>query len=217
MTDTATPAAPPAAPGHFTLNIPESWWTLDLDPATRDASIRRHVEEQAQGRDIDQALLDRLSRYARRVAREAHAQGALRAAGLVNFLPDGSSIMATTVAIRVVPPEESTTDLAELLVPAALENEKNPLGRGTDANKVETVQVPELGPVGRVTRIEDVDYGGGSSARMGDAHRHTRTRQPGIPGGLQRHAQSEPGDGVLRSVRRHQRLRQIPALSRFLP
>ncbi|MEV7236291.1 hypothetical protein AB0N06_20535 [Streptomyces sp. NPDC051020] len=183
MTETATAgAAPTAVPGHFTINIPDPWWTLDLDPSTRDASIGRRVREQARGHDVDRELLDRLVRHGRKVAREAHGQGALRAAGMVAFLPDRSSIMATTVVLRVMPPEDGPADLAELLAPVALENDKIALGRGTEANRVETRELPELGTVGRVTRIEDVGFAGGSVVRM--ATMHTVIPVPGSRGSL---------------------------------
>lgn len=69
--------------------LPRSWWHLDLDPSTRDANTRRSTEEQAQRvTRFSRERLDGLIRTTRRTAREAYAQGALRAAGVVRF-PEG--------------------------------------------------------------------------------------------------------------------------------
>ena len=49
MTEPATEQQPEAAaPAEYSLRFPDSWWHLDLDPSTRDASIRRRIEEQVE-------------------------------------------------------------------------------------------------------------------------------------------------------------------------
>lgn len=164
------PAAPPGAPTRFRLQFPDSWWTLDLDPSTRDASIRRRVQEQAHGQDVDKDVIDSVVRSARGTAREAHAQGALQAAGMVEFLTDGTTLSATTVVVRVLTPEDAVADLDQLLLPVALKQAKNPLGQGTDANTVATVDMSEVGGVGRVTSVEDVGFGAHGTVRMALLH-----------------------------------------------
>ncbi|MFF8373611.1 hypothetical protein ACF05W_33030 [Streptomyces lydicus] len=73
---------PEGAPAGYTLRFPDSWWQLDLDPSTRDASIRRRIEDQVkQAPQLSREQVDALIRTTRRTAREAHAQGALRASG----------------------------------------------------------------------------------------------------------------------------------------
>ncbi|MEV7524606.1 hypothetical protein [Streptomyces sp. NPDC091371] len=162
---------PPGAPGHFSLEFPQSWWHLDLDPRTRDNAIRRRIEEQTQGQDYVSADdVDAMVRTTRSVAREAYGQGALRAAGMFRFLDDGSTLMAATVVLRVRAPEDGSADMAELLMPVALKNARNPLGRGTPANSVEMIELPEAGPAGRVTAIEDVDYFGRGHVRTALMH-----------------------------------------------
>ncbi|MFF1360158.1 hypothetical protein [Streptomyces sp. NPDC058297] len=158
------------APRQFTLSYPQTWWKLDLDAQTRDASIRRVVEAQVQGDDIDRELLDALIRSTRTTAREAHAQGALQVAGMIQFTDAGAVLSATTLVMRVTPPEGSSADLAELLIPVALKNADNPMGRGTRANRVEMIQIDEIGPVGRATAIEDIDYWGRGTVRTATMH-----------------------------------------------
>jgi hypothetical protein len=166
-----TTSKPPDAPEQYTLRFPNSWWHLDLDPGTRDASIRRRIEAQSEGREsISREQVDSLVSSTRKIAREAYAQGALQAAGMFQFLDDGSSLIATTVVLRVQAPEESSTDLSELLLPVAMKNAGNPLGRGTPANSVDVIELPEIGSVGRVTAIEDVDFQGKATVRNAMMH-----------------------------------------------
>ena len=35
----------------FALTVPDSWFEIDLDPATRDDAIRRLVEDRVRGND----------------------------------------------------------------------------------------------------------------------------------------------------------------------
>jgi hypothetical protein len=42
--------------------------------------------------------------------------------------------------------------------------------RGTPANRAEVIELPEVGPVGRVTQIEDVDYWGRGTVRTALMH-----------------------------------------------
>ncbi|MFG2297772.1 hypothetical protein [Streptomyces sp. NPDC048603] len=158
MTQTAAPAPQSAAPRRFTLRYPDSWWKLDLDPRTRDAAIRRAVDDQIKGLQADRARVEAAVRDARKVARDAHARGALQTAGMIVFTDSGESLVANALVMRVSPPPGHSSDLQELMLPVALENAKNPLGKGTSAHRAEIIEVPELGAVGRVTQIQDIDY-----------------------------------------------------------
>jgi hypothetical protein len=170
MTDTAA-ERPAGSPTGYRINFPKSWWHFDLDPSTRDASIRRRVEKVAAGRDdIDREQLDSLVRELRRTTREAHARGALQAAGMLAFLTDGSTMTATTVVLRTEIPEGEPADLYPLMVSAGVHNNRASVGRGTGANTVEIMEVPELGSVGRMTSVEDVDYAGRATVRTGMHH-----------------------------------------------
>ncbi|MFI1170335.1 hypothetical protein [Streptomyces melanogenes] len=170
MTQAAGTTESVRAPGQFTLSYPDTWWTLDLDAQTRDAAIRRKIEAQAPGDDVDRELLDALIRATRKTAREAHAQGALQVAGMIQFTESGAVLSATALVMRVTPPEDSSTDLAELLIPVALKNADNPMGRGTRANRVEMVELSGVGAVGRATSIEDIDYWGRGTVRTATMH-----------------------------------------------
>ncbi|MFC9232094.1 hypothetical protein ACFTZI_24575 [Streptomyces decoyicus] len=155
---------PEGAPAGYTLRFPDSWWHLDLDPSTRDASIRRRIESQVKkAPQLPREQVDELIRSTRRTAREAHAQGALRASGMLRILKAGSGplvLSATTVVLRISVPEDQSEDLADLVVAAGMQLGTEAEGSGLPVGEVELVELPHAGAVGRISRIEDVDYNG---------------------------------------------------------
>ncbi|MFC9858103.1 MULTISPECIES: hypothetical protein [unclassified Streptomyces] len=155
VTDRAT-----GAPAHYKLRFPGSWWHLDLDPSTRDASIRRRIEHQAKGvPQLSRERLDGLIRDTRRTAREAYARGALQASGMVRFPGGDSMLTATSVVLRMPVPEDEPADLAEVLFGASM-LAGDPQSGGYPPREVELLELPEVGPVGRIASVEDIDYRG---------------------------------------------------------
>src|SRR4030095_2208961 len=100
MAQPALAKPPPSAPSAYALRFPASWWNFDLDPSTRDASIRRRILAGVDEQKADRALLDSMVRAARKAAREAHARGALQLAGMFQVMDDGSPLIATTMVLR---------------------------------------------------------------------------------------------------------------------
>ncbi|MFD8572375.1 hypothetical protein [Streptomyces sp. NPDC057694] len=174
MTVPATEQPEAAAPAEYSLRFPDSWWHLDLDPSTRDASIRRRIEAQVeQAPQLTREQLDGLIRSSRRTAREAYAQGALRAAGMLRILRAGSGplvLSATTVVLRISVHEDDAEDLADVVMAAAVQIGTEAEGTGLPTGEVELVELPHAGAAGRITRIEEVDYQG---TRVPTAVRHT--------------------------------------------
>ncbi|MDQ8703441.1 hypothetical protein RCO28_13225 [Streptomyces sp. LHD-70] len=156
---------PPDAPARYTLKYPSTWSHLDLDPHTRDAAIRRRVEEQAKGAGAEPEQVDRLIRQTRKSAREAYAQGALQVGCLIAFLPDASTLNASAMVLRTRIPDDEPTDLAEIMLAAGVQNNRKSVGRGSGLNRVEIMELPEVGPVGRMTSLEDFDYFGQATIR----------------------------------------------------
>ncbi|MYT73842.1 MULTISPECIES: hypothetical protein [unclassified Streptomyces] len=179
MTEPATEQREAAAPAEYSLRFPDSWWHLDLDPSTRDASIRRRVEAQVEkAPQLTREQLDGLIRNTRRIAREAHAQGALRAAGMLRILRAGSGplvLSATTVVLRISVHEDDAEDLADVVMAAAVQIGTEAEGTGMPPGEVELVELPHAGAAGRITRIEDVDYRG---TPVPTAVRHTLVPVP---------------------------------------
>ncbi|MFJ3233689.1 hypothetical protein [Streptomyces sp. NPDC086787] len=162
------PASATQTPNTYGLRMPESWWNLDLDPSTRDASIRRRIMADIGDNVPADARegLDSLIRAARRSAREAHARGALQFAGMFDVLEDGSFLIGNVMVLRHDLPEGATPDLAELMLAFANHGAGNSLGKGTRARQTGVVELPHAGPAGRVTSVEDIDFYGRASIRV---------------------------------------------------
>ncbi|MEU6578013.1 hypothetical protein [Streptomyces sp. NPDC046805] len=160
MTHPVTDRATTGSPAHYKLRYPGSWWYLDLDPSTRDASIRRRIEHQAKGvAQLSRERLDGLIRDTRRIAREAYARGALQASGMVRFPGGDTMLSATSVVVRMPVPEGAPDDLAEVLFGAGLQA-GGPQSSGYPPRQVDLIELPEVGPVGRIASVEDIDYRG---------------------------------------------------------
>ncbi len=173
MTPTAaTPTGTPGTPTVYGLRFPVSWWNLDLDPSTRDASIRRRIEAglgddaRARATPEERAGLDALIRAARRGAKEAHARGALQLAGMFDLLEDGSALIGNVMVLCVNLPEGASPDLTELMLAYAVHGARNPLGKGTRARQNDIIELPRVGPAGRATSVEDIDFYGRGWARV---------------------------------------------------
>jgi hypothetical protein len=158
---------PSGAPARYTLKYPARWAHLDLDPNTRDASIRRRIEEQAEraGPEVSREQVDSLIREVRKSAREAYAQGALQVGYLLVFLPDGSTLNATAMVLRTRIPEGEPNDLAQMMLAGGVRNNRTTVGRGSELHRVEIMELPEVGSVGRMTSVEDFDYSGQATVR----------------------------------------------------
>ncbi|MFI1393700.1 hypothetical protein [Streptomyces sp. NPDC020681] len=170
MTGTRQDSAPTvSAPTHYFLKFPESWWNLDLDPSTRDASIRRGIQANlamSGGAKAGPEQVDSLVRAARKSARSAHARGALQMAGVFDLFEDGSTLIGTSMVLRVVPPPEEPPELVDLMLAYAVRNAKLPLGKNTPGNQTDMIDLPYAGPAGRVTSVEDIDFYGKGWVRM---------------------------------------------------
>ncbi|MGD6747577.1 hypothetical protein ACOKM3_37735 [Streptomyces sp. BH106] len=156
---------PEGAPARYTLKYPSSWSHLDLDPNIRDVAIRRRIEEQAKGIEVDREQVDSLIRDTRRSAREAYAQGALQVGYMLGFLRDGSTLNATAMVLRARIPDGEATELTQMMLAAGMRNSRTSVGRHSELNRVEIMELPEVGSVGRMTSIEDFDYFGQATVR----------------------------------------------------
>ncbi|MET7503092.1 hypothetical protein [Streptomyces microflavus] len=169
MPETHTAAPRPASvPVRYLLGFPETWWNLDLDPSTRDGSIRRRVLAGLEGSGAGPAVVDRMVRTARKSAREAHVRGALQLAGTFEVLEGGTTLIATTMVLRLAPPPDVVPDLSQLMLSYAVNNARNPLARksGGKGHRTDVIELPHAGTAGRVTYLEDVDFYGKGWARM---------------------------------------------------
>lgn len=138
----------------FALTVPDSWFELDVRPATRDARIATLVQERV--RDVPELFERRteLTRLLRRQARAAWDAGAVYCACFAMVVDDALIPGSLTVSIIPPPPSGSSPDdVAELLAV-----------RDGDDGTWQHRSVVDLDGIGRVARsagVVDVDLPGG--------------------------------------------------------
>ena len=86
----------------FTIRVPESWFELDVRPATRNGNIKLLVEQRV--REVPELREHRgeLVKLLRRQARDAWESGALYCACFALVL--GDSIVPGSITVSVIPP-----------------------------------------------------------------------------------------------------------------
>ncbi len=155
----------PAAAGlegrlGFSLTVPESWFEIDVDPATRDDNIRRLVEDRVRGNDAMWEARHGVTRILRQEARKAWEAGAAYAACMVAATDEGP-ITASVVISLVRGPVGATADgdptsfVAERLTSVPKKPDDDVF------MSVTTVEIPEVGHCARSYGVEDVQVDSG--------------------------------------------------------
>lgn len=137
----------------FAVTVPDSWYEIDLEPATRDESIRRMVEERARGNDTMWQARHGTTRVLQQQARAAWEAGAAYAAGFAMPTDDGPITGAVTVSLVRGPvgareEADPVAQLLERLEPVAPTDD----GRFT---RVTAVRLDGAGECARSYGIED--------------------------------------------------------------
>jgi hypothetical protein len=122
----------------FSITVPDTWFELDVAPATRDESIRRLVEERVRGNHQMWDVRHGITRILRDEARKAYDAGATYAACMAMPTEDGAVVGS----------------LVDRLVPVAATDD----GRFTS---VTTVELEHAGTAARSYGIEDVPVDAG--------------------------------------------------------
>jgi hypothetical protein len=131
----------------FTITVPDTWFELDVAPATRDDSIRRLVEERVRGHQEMWQARHGITRILRDEARKAYDAGAAYAACMAVPTEDGA--VTASVVVSLV---------------------RGPVGAAAEGDPVGSL-VDRLAPVpptddGRFTTVTTVDLeGAGTAAR----------------------------------------------------
>jgi hypothetical protein len=143
----------------FTITVPDSWFELDVAPATRDESIRRLVEDRMRGDDELWRARSGIIRLLREEAAKAHEAGATYAACMAHPTDDGP-ITASVVVSLVRGPVGATEhgDPATYLLDRLTSVPRTDDGRFTT---VATVELEGAGTCARSYGIEDVELLGG--------------------------------------------------------
>lgn len=139
----------------FALTVPDSWFELDVRPATRDNRIATLVQERV--RDVPELFERRteLTRLLRRQARSAWDAGAVYCACFAMVVDD--ALIPGSLTVSIIPPPPSGAapdDVAELLAVREAGDD------GTWQQR-SIVELPSIGRVARSTGVVDVDLPGG--------------------------------------------------------
>ena len=144
----------------FSVTVPDSWFEIDVDPATRDENIRRLVEQRVRGNDAMWQARHGLTKILRDESRKAWEAGAAYAACMVQPTDEGP-ITASVVVSLVRGPVGATADgdpaggLAERLTVV-------PRSEASDLfTSVTTVDIPDVGTCARSFGVEDVPVDAG--------------------------------------------------------
>jgi hypothetical protein len=142
---------------RFTIAYPASWWSVNLHPAVRDSEVRKRVlSGLSDAERIEHAeLIRQVTRSAKKWAAACHEQGALQFFGFFEII-DEVPLTAVTMVLRYVVPDDLEPDLSDMMIGIAMRNAGLRLGKGTVANRTEILDLPDAGPAGRCTSVEEV-------------------------------------------------------------
>ena len=173
-------SAAPTAPltDRFQLTVPASWYVLELSPEAVEPTLRGAVMSRA-GDDPRQRRLGRaLIAELLKVVRTAQRRGAIYAAGTFEVFAEGP-VTATVMVSVVTPPPGARGDLLSQL------GRMRPQGAGEPDGtwrNVLPVDLPEVGPAGRVVGVQDLPVNDEVSVRY--VVMHTVIPIPGSDGAL---------------------------------
>ena len=137
----------------FTLTVPESWFEIDVEPATRDESIRRLVEDRVRGNETMWAVRHEITGLLRQQARQAWEAGATYAASMAVPTDDGPITASVVVSLVRGPVGGRADDVAALVAERLAVVPRTDDGRFTS---VSTVDLPTVGVCARSFGVEDV-------------------------------------------------------------
>jgi len=144
----------------YAVSVPDSWYEIDVHPATRDNSIRVLVEERVRGNDDLWRERRSIISFLRRQASNAWDAGATYCAAFATPTADGPVTGSVVISLVRAPAGSSgEDDLAGHL--ASL---YTPVPKGTHEydpwTSVGTVDLPGIGSCARSWGVQDVEVDG---------------------------------------------------------
>lgn len=136
----------------FSLTIPQSWFELDVRPATRDALARELVERRVREQPELWEHRAELTRILRRQARDAWESGAVYCACFIIVLEE--SVVPGSLTVSVIPPPVDGTSIdaiSENLPSQEAHDDGDPWMTRS------VVVLPEIGRVVRSQGVTDVE------------------------------------------------------------
>ncbi|MGV9311640.1 hypothetical protein ACWDR0_05540 [Streptomyces sp. NPDC003691] len=147
-------------PDSFGIAVPDGWQRYDLGgdalAAARAGMLRRTPDR------AERELVNAAFRNARRILAAAERHGAVYAAGITSMFEDGL-LLAGVMIFRLTPPPGETFTAHELARQFSATGRR---GRGRGERRFSTVELPGIGPVGRLTGVEEADAANGVSHRV---------------------------------------------------
>jgi hypothetical protein len=150
------PGDPPREPLGFSLSVPDSWFEIDLRPATRDASIGTLVDTRVSGVPELREHRTLITRQLRRQARRAAEGGAVYCACMVEPTDEGPVPASLTVTVAPGPLAGRGDDASFDALLGSLRR-KQAVSEDDTWVEVSTVTIPGLGRCARTHGVEDVD------------------------------------------------------------
>ncbi|QDY79433.1 hypothetical protein [Streptomyces qinzhouensis] len=147
-------------PDSFGIAVPEGWTRYDLEGdalAEARAGMLRRTPDRAE-RD----LVNGTFRNARRILAAARRHGAVYAAGVTDLFEDGL-LLAGVMIFRLTPPPGESFTAHELARQFSATGRRR---RDRGDRRFSTVELPGIGPVGRLTGVEEADAANGVSYRV---------------------------------------------------
>jgi hypothetical protein len=144
----------------YVVRVPDSWYDIDVHPATRDDSIRVLVEDRVRGNDDLWRERRSIITFLRQQAKAAYDAGATYCASFATPTDEGPVTGSVVISLVRAPAGSSEQDdltehLASLFTPV-------PKGRHEydPWTSVGTVDVPGVGPCARSWGVQDVEVDG---------------------------------------------------------
>ncbi len=141
----------------FALSVPDSWFEVDVKPATRDDALRALVEQRV--REVPQLWEQRaaITRILRQQARRAWDAGAVYCASMIEPTEAGPVTASVTVSL-VRGPLDARSDDPDRLAPLVARLTPKDARHDDDTwTEVTTVDIPAVGPCARSHGVEDVE------------------------------------------------------------
>ncbi|MFD3457633.1 hypothetical protein ACFWVC_36330 [Streptomyces sp. NPDC058691] len=148
----------------FGLRIPDGWVEYDLSGEAL-AGIRAALMKETPNK-AERDRINETFRNVRRIAQGAQRRGAVYAAGTFTMYEDGL-LMANVMIFKVTPPPGRSFSLHELSKEFSAAGGRQ--SEGT-ARTFGTVELPGIGPVGRVKGIEEAEVSHGIRTKLAIMH-----------------------------------------------
>jgi hypothetical protein len=146
--------------GRFALTVPDTWFEIDLHPATRDASINDLVRSRTRGVPELWDQRGTIAKLLREIARDAVSGGAVYLGVMVEVV-EGAGLSASAM-VSVLPSPDGTPTVSSASAIMATLSEKTARSEHDTWTKTALVELPAAGQAVRSYGVDDVEAPGGA-------------------------------------------------------